>query len=76
MVTGAAGEDAPRKPPLRVAIAEDSGLLRAGIARLIADAGHLVVAEAEDGPGFLRIVEGQPPDVREGGTTRAAPMGP
>ena len=58
-----AGEDTPRKTPLRVAIAEDSGLLRAGIVRLITEAGHRVVAEASDGPGLLRAVEEQPPDV-------------
>jgi DNA-binding NarL/FixJ family response regulator len=51
------------KRPLRVAIAEDSGLLRAGIARLIADAGHEIVAEAGDGRGFLEAIERDPPDV-------------
>ena len=56
-------EGVTRKTPLRVAIAEDSGLLRAGIARLITDAGHLVVAEASDGPGFLSAVGEHPPDV-------------
>ena len=57
------GEDTPRREPLRVAIAEDSGLLRAGISRLVTDAGHRVVAEAGDGPGFLRAVEERTPDV-------------
>ena len=57
------GEVAARKLSLRVAIAEDSGLLRAGIARLLTDAGHRVVAEAGDGPGFLRAVEERTPDV-------------
>ena len=57
------GEVAARKASLRVAIAEDSGLLRAGIARLVTDAGHRVVAEADDGPGFLRAVEERTPDV-------------
>ena len=57
------GEVAARKLSLRVAIAEDSGLLRAGIARLVTDAGHRVVAEADDGPGFLRAVEERTPDV-------------
>lgn len=55
-------EDAPRRAPLRVAIAEDSGLLRAGIARLITDAGHRVIAEASDGPGFLKVIGEQRPD--------------
>ena len=57
------GEVAARKLSLRVAIAEDSGLLRAGIARLVTDAGHRVVAEADHGPGFLRAVEERTPDV-------------
>jgi DNA-binding NarL/FixJ family response regulator len=57
------GEAATQKTPLRVAIAEDSGLLRAGIARLIIDAGHQVIAEASDGPGLLSAVEEQTPDV-------------
>ena len=56
-------KDAPRRAPLRVAIAEDSGLLRAGIARLITDAGHRVIAEASDGPGFLKVIGEQRPDV-------------
>ena len=57
------GEDASRRVPLRVAIAEDSGLLRAGIARLITDAGHQVIVEADDGPGFLSAIEKHIPDV-------------
>jgi DNA-binding NarL/FixJ family response regulator len=61
-----ADEGAPRTVPgavLRVVIAEDSGLLRAGIARLVTDAGHRVIAEASDGPGFLRAVGEHHPDV-------------
>jgi DNA-binding NarL/FixJ family response regulator len=57
------GEDVSSKTPLRVAIAEDSGLLRAGIARLITDAGHKIVAEAGDGRSFLKAIEKELPDV-------------
>jgi DNA-binding NarL/FixJ family response regulator len=57
------GEDVSPRTPLRVAIAEDSGLLRAGIARLITDAGHQIVAEAGDGRGFLNAIEKELPDV-------------
>ena len=57
------GENTSQKASLRVTIAEDSGLLRAGIARLITDAGHQVIAEASDGPGFLNAVAEQRPDV-------------
>jgi DNA-binding NarL/FixJ family response regulator len=56
-------EDVFPKAPLRVAIAEDSGLLRAGIARLITDAGHKIVAEAGDGRSFLKAIEKELPDV-------------
>ncbi len=57
------GEDASKETPLRVVIAEDSGLLRAGIARLITDAGHQIVAEAGDGPTFLIAIGKELPDV-------------
>ncbi len=48
---------------MRIVIAEDSGLLRAGIVRLLTEAGHSVVAESEDGPGFLSAVEEHRPDL-------------
>ena len=47
----------------RVVIAEDSGLLREGISRLLADAGFEVVAAVGDGPGLIRAVEEHSPDV-------------
>jgi DNA-binding NarL/FixJ family response regulator len=56
-------EDVSPKAPLRVAIAEDSGLLMAGIARLITDAGHKIVAEVGDGRSFLKAIEKELPDV-------------
>jgi DNA-binding NarL/FixJ family response regulator len=56
-------EDVSPKAPLRVAIAEDSGLLRAGIARLITDAGHKIVAEVGDGRSFLKAIEKELPGV-------------
>jgi DNA-binding NarL/FixJ family response regulator len=49
--------------PIRVIIAEDSVLLREGIARLLTDAGFEVVGRAGDGPGLLAAVEEQHPDV-------------
>jgi DNA-binding NarL/FixJ family response regulator len=49
--------------PIRVIIAEDSVLLREGIARLLTDAGFEVVGRAGDGPGLLAAVEEQRPDV-------------
>lgn len=48
---------------MRVVIAEDSGLLRAGLVRLLSDAGYEIVAEAADGPSLLRAVEEHRPDV-------------
>jgi DNA-binding NarL/FixJ family response regulator len=49
--------------PLRVVIAEDSGLLREGLARLLADAGLEVVAKVGDGPGLICAVERHRPDI-------------
>lgn len=49
--------------PLRVVIAEDSGLLREGLARLLVDAGLSVVAKVGDGPGLISTVERHRPDV-------------
>jgi DNA-binding NarL/FixJ family response regulator len=51
------------KDPLRVVIAEDSGLLREGLARLLVDAGLEVVAKVGDGPGLVAAVERYRPDV-------------
>ena len=53
----------PSKDPLRVVIAEDSGLLREGLARLLADAGLDVVAKVGDGPGLIAAAERHRPDV-------------
>jgi DNA-binding NarL/FixJ family response regulator len=47
---------------MRVVIAEDSVLLRAGLKRLLADAGFDVVDEAGDGEELLRAIERQRPD--------------
>ena len=48
---------------LRVAIAEDSVLLREGLTRLLAEAGHQVVAAATDAEELMRAVETCDPDV-------------
>jgi DNA-binding NarL/FixJ family response regulator len=47
---------------MRVVIAEDSLLLREGLARLLAEAGHEVAATTGDGEAFLRAVQAQQPD--------------
>jgi DNA-binding NarL/FixJ family response regulator len=44
-------------------IAEDSGLLREGLARLLVAAGMEVVAKVGDGPGLISAVEQHRPDV-------------
>jgi DNA-binding NarL/FixJ family response regulator len=49
--------------PPRVLIADDHLLLRAGLARLLADAGMEVVAEAADADDLLRKVAAHKPDV-------------
>ena len=47
---------------MRVAIAEDSVLLRKGLVLLLEEAGHEVVATAGDAEGFLRTVADSRPD--------------
>lgn len=44
------------QPALRVVIAEDSALIREGIARLIEESGGTVVAKVGDGPSFVHAV--------------------
>jgi DNA-binding NarL/FixJ family response regulator len=48
---------------MRVILADDSMLLREGLARLLAEAGFDVVGLAADGDELLRLVEEQRPDV-------------
>ena len=47
---------------MRIAIAEDSVLLREGLARLLADEGHQVTAAESDPERFLRAVAADTPD--------------
>jgi DNA-binding NarL/FixJ family response regulator len=53
----------PPSAPLRVVIAEDSVLIREGIARLIEESGGTVVAKVGDGDSFVNAVEEHRPDV-------------
>ena len=48
---------------MRVVIVEDHALLREGMVALLQENDIEVVAQAEDGPGLLRIVEGHKPDL-------------
>ena len=47
---------------MRIVIAEDMALMRAGLARLLADRGFEVVGEAADAETLLRLVERARPD--------------
>ncbi len=47
---------------MRLVIAEDSVLLREGLSRVLAEAGHQVVASVGDAEQFLRAVEAHQPD--------------
>jgi DNA-binding NarL/FixJ family response regulator len=47
---------------MRIVIAEDMALMRAGLARLLADRGFEVVGQAEDAETLMRIVERGRPD--------------
>jgi DNA-binding NarL/FixJ family response regulator len=48
---------------MRVVIVEDQTLLREGLVALLREQNIDVVAQAEDGPGLLRIVAGHKPDL-------------
>ena len=48
---------------MRLVIGEDSALVREGLARLLADAGHEIVAKAADAPSLEAAVHEAQPDV-------------
>jgi DNA-binding NarL/FixJ family response regulator len=48
---------------MRIVIGEDSALFREGLARLLVDAGHTVVAKAVDAPSLVVAVEEHQPDL-------------
>lgn len=48
---------------MRIVIGEDSALFREGLARLLVDSGHEVVAKASDAPGLLAAVRDNDPDL-------------
>lgn len=48
---------------MRILIAEDSVLLRAGLERLLADSGHELVATASDASNLLELVATHEPDL-------------
>jgi DNA-binding NarL/FixJ family response regulator len=48
---------------MRIVIAEDSALLRAGIERILTDAGHDVIAGVGDATNLLRLVNDSRPDL-------------
>lgn len=48
---------------MRIVIADDSVLLRQGLALLMGEAGHEVVAQAGDGPGFVAAMAEHRPDI-------------
>jgi DNA-binding NarL/FixJ family response regulator len=49
--------------PLRIVVADDNALLREGIASLLTEAGHDVVARAGDADSLLVEVRAQTPDI-------------
>jgi DNA-binding NarL/FixJ family response regulator/class 3 adenylate cyclase len=53
----------PEQPPVRVVVADDAALVRAGIVRLLADQGFEVVAEADDHDSLLAAVVRTRPDL-------------
>ena len=60
---GEALPDRAADTPLRIVVADDSVLLREGLARLLAEDGHEVVAAVGDGPALVDAVLRHQPDV-------------
>src|SRR5215472_13409250 len=54
---------APDSTAMRIVIAEDAALFRAGLVRLLEDEGHQVCAAVADGEALLAAVAGHRPDV-------------
>ena len=48
---------------MRIVIGEDSALFREGLARLLADAGHEIIAKVSDAPSLVEAVSACPPDL-------------
>jgi DNA-binding NarL/FixJ family response regulator len=48
---------------VRVVIAEDSVLLRDGLARMLGDHGHEIVGSVDDAVGLVQLVEAESPDL-------------
>jgi len=48
---------------VRIVIGEDSALFREGLARLLEDAGHEIVAKAADAPSLVTAVDATTPDL-------------
>ena len=48
---------------MRIVIGEDSALFREGLARLLIDAGHQIVAKAMDAPSLVAAVDATTPDL-------------
>lgn len=55
--------DAPERPAVRVAIAEDAAVLRDGLVQLLADRGFEVVAAVADASALRAAVDAHRPDV-------------
>ena len=53
----------PVRPKLRVIVADDASLVRAGLTRLLAEEGFEVLAEAGDADELVAAVDADPPDL-------------
>jgi DNA-binding NarL/FixJ family response regulator/class 3 adenylate cyclase len=57
------GGKGERSESVRLILADDAAVLREGVARLLADEGFEIVAQAGDAEELLRAVRAEPPDV-------------
>lgn len=58
-----AGRSAPAKPKLRVAIADDSVLVREVVTRVLTDAGYEIVSQSPDAEDLKAAVRNDPPNI-------------
>jgi two-component system, response regulator PdtaR len=58
-----ADQQSPRKPPVRIVVAEDEALIRMDLVEMLIEAGYEVLAQAADGAQAIELVKEHQPDL-------------
>jgi response regulator NasT len=56
-------QQSPRKPPVRIVVAEDEALIRMDLVEMLIEAGYEVLAQAADGAQAIELVKEHQPDL-------------